>query len=84
MRYRVIETVTTPLHRFEAGIEVDEVEIHGPLPVSRWVEMGRLEAVNDMQPPPVAEAVKPVPEAEQAPPADAVAEPAAAAEPETH
>lgn len=42
MRYRVIQEFATPLHRFPAGTEIDAAEIDGPVPVERWVELGKL------------------------------------------
>lgn len=47
MRYTVVESFATPLRRFPAGIEVDAADIDGPVPVERWVEMGRLKPVEE-------------------------------------
>lgn len=44
MRYTVIEAFATPLHRFHAGMEIDDVEIDGPLSALDWVELGKLDS----------------------------------------
>ena len=64
MRYRVIEPFTTPLHRFAIDAEVDGSEIDGPVPIERWVELGKLEEVPEVAPE-AATAPEPGPEDEE-------------------
>lgn len=45
MRYKVLDTFATPLHRFAAGMEVEDHEIDGDVSAKRWVELKKLEAM---------------------------------------
>jgi len=42
MRYKVLDTFATPLHRFVPDMELEDFEIDGDVSVKRWVELGKL------------------------------------------
>lgn len=57
MRYRVTEGFNSLTRRFVPGMEIDEAEIDGSVLAERWAEMGKIAAVEAVEPglDPVAE-----------------------------
>lgn len=52
MRYKVLDTFATPLHRFVPGMELEDFEIDGDIPPKRWVELKKLAAMQVKPPAP--------------------------------
>lgn len=50
MRYRVTDSFNSLTRRFVPGMEIDEAELDGPVPAERWAEMGKIAAVEAVDP----------------------------------